>query len=430
MDHILTKPCARWTASLAARHPSDLSAEESAALSLHLEDCQACALANAAYMSMEASLRQLPPVAPLEQLSVLQYVEETVEFQRERASRLALADWGRWERLQGLQPIQIVSLLAALLVVFVLVSDSLTFFASSHQAKSMPTVASPSSAACQAESALDSSLARLCTAGLMTEVNLSQSIDDYVVTLGNAYMDSNQLWFDYSTSQHPDDNVSVFQLETLDVTMQTSSGSIVLDSLQEHVEYFSLMEEPTRLLTMISVPNTGSFPQKPQSLGLKLTLSFLPLLQKSTIGHSTPARVSLLPLLASFSFQLDYRLGNTLAELSPTNGGYSGSQKVNVNGVVLTLFKTVVSQSMVAFYVDVPGTLVLVRSYSFSLSFQEKSIKGFSMASIPRVLPENQSSYYVFSMLTSDVYGEHGTLVLNIAFVNALAGPWIFSTEI
>ena len=69
MKHWQPTPCPQWAEKIAARHPDDLSPYERLALREHLLSCPACASTYAAYASMEAGIRNLPPVQPRRPLS-------------------------------------------------------------------------------------------------------------------------------------------------------------------------------------------------------------------------------------------------------------------------------------------------------------------------------------------------------------------------
>ncbi len=69
MKHWQPTPCPQWAEKIAARHPDDLSPFERMALREHLLSCPACASTYAAYASMEAGIRSLPPVQPRQPLS-------------------------------------------------------------------------------------------------------------------------------------------------------------------------------------------------------------------------------------------------------------------------------------------------------------------------------------------------------------------------
>ena len=65
MNNPLPVACARWAEKLAATHPGDLSASERAALTKHMQTCEACAAVFADYRAMDAHILQLPSVEPL-----------------------------------------------------------------------------------------------------------------------------------------------------------------------------------------------------------------------------------------------------------------------------------------------------------------------------------------------------------------------------
>jgi photosystem II stability/assembly factor-like uncharacterized protein len=68
MKRPLIKPCAEWAELLAAVSLADLSPAAQAALKAHLVTCPACAAIKAEYQRMDARIRALPSVRPLDGL--------------------------------------------------------------------------------------------------------------------------------------------------------------------------------------------------------------------------------------------------------------------------------------------------------------------------------------------------------------------------
>lgn len=425
MNKVLTKSCASWATRLAARHPSDLSVEQAAALSAHLKTCPACASVHAAYTLMETSLRQLPPVAPLTQLPIEQLTENIPATKQSSTSEpIVLSNRASAARARQSRPVRMVNLLAAVLIVCVLIAGSLVLFSLQRQTGKTGS----SQFSCQAEKNLDPTvLTQLCQHNLLTDINQSQTVGGYTITLQKAYVDANELIFEYTTHRSSTGQWVPSFPKTLSIALQTSSGPIALGDPGD--TSFSAMIATNaypNLPNVISVQNTGEFPQNLQVFNLqimmKVTSNTFPMPPDASPAATAPTSPA--PLTASFSFPLKFHAGQTIDEQQIINGTNVNQQTVTVNGVSLALFKTIVSPSMVALYVRMPARSDTFGSYS--LFFNGNKIEASGTAHGPSALPTNQSPYYVFSIFTSQVFNQHGNLTLTIDSVNGQSGPWTF----
>lgn len=198
MKQTPSQPCSIWATRLAARHPSDLSPAESAALQAHLQNCPACTSAYTTYALMETAIRQLPPVAPLERLSP-EHFEEASTRSHLATEPIQLLTRSRHAHSRLSRTARLANLLAAALVVAVLITGSVILFtrhASTTQVGhgssfDLPPQAIPANFCAQAN--LDPGLQNLCAQHQLTKIDITKNVGGIPVTLAYAYADSNRV---------------------------------------------------------------------------------------------------------------------------------------------------------------------------------------------------------------------------------------------
>lgn len=202
MKQAPSQPCSAWATRLAARHPSDLSPDEKAALQAHLQNCPACTSISIAYALMETSIRQLPPVTSLEQLSPEQFEEASARPQHV-SEPIMLPVRSRSAHSRHVRPrfshtARVANLLAAALVVVVLIAGSVILFTHhpgttqvGQQNFDLPPQAIPADFCAQAP--LDPALKSLCEQHQLTKLDITKNVGGVPVTLAYAYADGNRV---------------------------------------------------------------------------------------------------------------------------------------------------------------------------------------------------------------------------------------------
>lgn len=413
MKQATSKLCSNQARYLATRHPSDLSAEEAVALREHLQICSACASTRETYMFLHAALRQLPPVAPLAQLpaeltsskelsSAEQMTSEPLLQSDRKGLLLSLPVRRTHQKRHFLAAILICCMLLASVVVLV------SFFhAGSPQVVGFPR--HPIS--CHEETALgDSLLVQLCQKNQLVDINQSQRMGDYTIILQRAYVDANQLLFEYKALQNSTGKFVLLSLMHLDVTLQGNQSPIAFGNATG-TSYLAELAFTQDMPSMVSVFNRGAFPQNLRTFDLLVTLRNFGLGSQEDMTH-----LHLVKGTVSFHFSLPFHTGNIL----------NLDDSVKENGVTLTLFRAIIAPSATFFYIRGLHPAML-EDYTLSLNGQK--ISGSSTAGVPDALPDHQASYAVVSWLSSQPADQAGTLTLSLHLHNH-PDTWIFTINL
>ncbi|HET8844638.1 MAG TPA: hypothetical protein VFN35_24420, partial [Ktedonobacteraceae bacterium] len=264
---------------------------------------------------------------------------------------------------------------------------------------------------CHEETALgDSLLVQLCQKNQLVDINQSQRMGDYTIILQRAYVDANQLLFEYKVLQNSTGKFVFLSPMHLDVTLQGAQGPIAFGNATGTSHLAELASTPD-VPTVISVFNRGVFPQNLQAFDLLITLHDFGLGSQEDMAH-----LRLVKGTASFHFSLPFHTGNIL----------NLDDSVKENGVTLTLFRAIITPSAASFYIRglIPAML---EEYSISLNGQK--IWASAVAAVPDALPDHQASYAVISYVSSLPASQPGTLTLSIHLHNH-PDTWIFTINL
>jgi len=403
MKKIIRQPCAAWGEKLAARHAADLSEMERAALQKHVQACEACASAFAAYAFMEKTLRALPPVEPLRHLSI-----EGGEFagskqgaalsagpEEQTHSEATRAPTPLLPRHIRMRPharlLRAVSLVAVLLIIlsFLIGTSALLLNRSHIGGAPQPTLPVPTMTLSRCADQPMPVLVDLCVRHQFKDILQWGRIGKYIFVLERAYLDMNQLVIEYR------------------VLSQSSGQQILTEAIISVTSQGQTFEE---------VAGNGG------ETGPRASLFSLPLVPKNTQPLQIHAIVSAIhPLpgapgspppiehgLITFDFTLAYHGGLVVTP----------HQTITANGFSITLERVAISPSETI----IDGTTKGSFSGSSDIDF---SLDAAGRRSSPAFLAFGGDSQPFNVIFYDALSGQHGTWTLQISEPNT-SESWVF----
>ncbi|MDQ2904004.1 MAG: hypothetical protein M3Y81_10660 [Chloroflexota bacterium] len=404
MKKIIRQPCAAWGEKLAARHAADLSEMERAALQKHVQECEACASAFAAYAFMEKALRALPPVEPLRHLSI-----EGGEFagskqgaalsagpEEQTHSEATRAPTPLLPRHIRMRPharlLRAVSLVAVLLIILsFLIGTSVLLLNRSRTAGTVqPTLPVPPMTLSRCADQPMPVLVDLCIRHQFKDILQWGRIGKYIFVLERAYLDMNQLVIEYRVLSQSSGQ-QTFTDAVISVTSQGQTFEEVAGNGGETGPRASLFSLPL-------------VPKNTQPLQIHAIVSAIHPLPGAPGSSPPPIEHGLI----TFDFTLAYHGGLVVTP----------HQTITANGFSITLERVAISPSETI----IDGTTKGSFSGSSDIDF---SLDAAGRRSSPAFLAFGGDSQPFNVIFYDALSGQHGTWTLQISEPNT-SESWVF----
>ncbi|MGH2480747.1 MAG: hypothetical protein ACRDHW_13915, partial [Ktedonobacteraceae bacterium] len=266
-----------------------------------------------------------------------------------------------------------------------------------------PTPVLPNVSCTEETSLGDPVFIQLCKNRQLVEVNQTRIVGDYTLTLQRAYVDANQLLFEYNARQISTGKAVSLDAQKLDVILQNTSDSISLN----HTGINSAYGRSGDLPIGVAVLNIGAFPQNLRAFNLHI------IMHSFHLGIST-GPTDQRPVVqgdANFGFSLPFHPGQTInpAQSIMVNGQTRNTNlAITANGTTYMLYQIVITPSMISLYTT---GILSDKLSSYALAFNGQEIQANSEV---MSVSDSQKPHTVFAFETPRLFHQHGTLTLSV----------------